>query len=302
MTRLLREPLLLRVSTIAVAAVLAGMPVTIGSDLAGPAWKVAQAERGGKGGGGGGHGGGHQGGSLGAGHQGPGDRGHAYGHDQRGRDHGRGHRDSHYQGFGAWVDDVRSGRAFGHERRDAQVDKAKTRYQEALGKARGHRTASLDAARGVAHRFSPHETRQLIERGWRARTVDDGFRNHGQRVRTMVELAKRLGYGAHVGALQANFGTPFENGIVELQAELEAARVAAAADPDDAEAQQRVEELNAELAEAIAAAKPGAGPDDSWATADLDVNDDGKVDAGDLAALDESTGAEMSAAASTPSR
>jgi hypothetical protein len=52
-------------------------------------------------------------------------------------------------------------------------------------------------------------------------------------------------------------------------------------------AQQRVEELNAELAEAIAAAKPGKGPDDSWATADLDVNDDGIVDGRDLEALDD---------------
>jgi len=301
MTRSLREPLLLRVSTIAVAAVLATMPVTIGSDLAGPAWKVAQAERGGKGGGGGGHGGGHPGGSLGVGHQGPGARGHAYGHDQRGRDHGRARGDARYQGLGAWVDDARNGRAFGHQRRDAHVEKARGRYQDATSQARGHRTASLDAA-GIAHRFSPRETRQLIERGWRARTVDDGFRNHGQRVRTMVELAKRLGYGPHVGALQANFGTPFENGIAGLQAEVEAARVAAAADPDDAEAQQRVERLNAELTEAIAAAKPGVGPDDSWATADLDVNDDGTVDAQDLAALDERSGAGMSAAAGTPPR
>jgi hypothetical protein len=29
------------------------------------------------------------------------------------------------------------------------------------------------------------------------------------------------------------------------------------------------------------------GPDDSWATADLDVNGDGTVDAGDLEALDQ---------------
>ena len=38
--------------------------------------------------------------------------------------------------------------------------------------------------------------------------------------RTMVELSKRLGYGARVGALQANFGTPQENRITALQAEL----------------------------------------------------------------------------------
>ena len=60
----------------------------------------------------------------------------------------------------------------------------------------------------MAHRFSAAETKALIERGWRAPTLADGFKNHGERVQTMVELAKRLGYGAKVGALQANFGTP----------------------------------------------------------------------------------------------
>jgi hypothetical protein len=179
---------------------------------------------------------------------------------------------------------VRGGKAFGHERRDEHVEQAKERYQAAVGKARGPQ--NRDSNHEVAHRFSPKETKELIERGWRARTIDAGYRNHGERVRTMVELAKRLGYGARVGAMQANFGTPYENGIADLQAELSEAREAAAANPDDAAAQQRVERLNAELAAAIAAAKPGKGPDDSWATADLDVNDDGVVNAQDLADLD----------------
>ena len=42
------------------------------------------------------------------------------------------------------------------------------------------------------------------------------------------------------------------------------------------------------LAEAIENAKPGKGPDDSWATTDLDVNDDNVVDKGDLEALEQS--------------
>jgi hypothetical protein len=106
-----------------------------------------------------------------------------------------------------------------------------------------------------------------------------GFKNHGERTRTMVELAKRLGYGAGVGAHQANFGTPFENGIADLQAQLAAAKAAGN--------QAEVEQLENELAQAIENAKPGKGPDDSWATADLDVNDDGVVDKRDLDALDE---------------
>ena len=93
----------------------------------------------------------------------------------------------------------------------------------------------------------------------------------------MVELAKQLGYGARVGALQANFGTPFENGIADLQADLAAAEQAG----DEAEA----EHLRGELAAAIEQAKPGVGPDDGWATADLDVNDDQVVDRRDLETL-----------------
>jgi hypothetical protein len=108
---------------------------------------------------------------------------------------------------------------------------------------------------------------------------DGGFKNHGERTRTMVELAKRLGYGARVGAHQANFGTPFENGIADLQAQLAEAKAAGN--------QAEVERLENELAQAIENAKPGKGPDDSWATADLDVNDDGVVDKRDLDALDE---------------
>ena len=291
MTRLRREALYLRVSTIAVAVVLASMPVTIGSSLSGSAWKAALADKGGNGGGG----------NHGGGDQGLGGRGHAYGHDKSGVEHGR-KGDAGYDHLGGWVDDVRAGKAFGHDRRDQHVERAKERYQEAIRKGgRGHESGDIDKNHEVAHRFSPKETKELIERGWRAPTIDAGYRNHGQRVRTMVELAKRLGYGARVGAMQANFGTPFENGIADLQAELAEAREAAAANPDDAAAQQRVERLNADLAEAIAAAKPGKGPDDSWATADLDVNDDGVVDRHDLVALDEAAEAEGSDAANAPS-
>jgi hypothetical protein len=65
--------------------------------------------------------------------------------------------------------------------------------------------------------------------------------------------------------------------IAELQAELAAAEQAG----DEAEA----ERLRGQLATAIEEAKPGAGPDDGWASADLDVNDDGAVDRRDLEAL-----------------
>ena len=51
------------------------------------------------------------------------------------------------------------------------------------------------------------QTGALIAQGWEQPGTST-FRNHGQRVRTMVALAKELGYPASVGALQGNFGTP----------------------------------------------------------------------------------------------
>jgi hypothetical protein len=81
----------------------------------------------------------------------------------------------------------------------------------------------------------------------------------------------------------ATFGTPYENGVAALQAELAEAEAAG----DQAE----VERLEAERADAIADAKPGIGPKDDWATADLDVNDDGVVDQRDLETLEQTNDA-----------
>jgi hypothetical protein len=195
-------------------------------------------------------------------------------HRGRGQGHGRGAGGPH--DLNEFLDGVRSGKAFGIERRDPRMAAAKERYQGALGK-RDHAGPEEET---VAYGFTSEETVGLIERGWKGRTAgEDGFRSHGERTRTMVELSKQLGYGARVGAMQANFGTPQENGITELQAEL-----AAAEDPAE------VERLEAELAAAIEQAKPGNGPDDGWPTVDLDVNDDQVVDQRDLEAARQSTG------------
>jgi len=293
--------------TSAVALVLTASPVGLSTEGPSLSWHAAFARDGGGGNGQGGGGGNGQGGGQGGDHgrdaserggpdRGPGSRGHAYGHDigrggQAGGANG-------YHDLNEFVDGVRSGKAVGLEHRDARIDQARGRYGAALGKANrdkhgGYGLNSNELIGPAAHRFSPEETKALMERGWKgpaARTA--GFRNHGERVRTMVELSKRLGYSARVGALQANFGTPYENNIAALQAELAEAQAAGN--------QVEVERLEAELAEAIENAKPGKGPDDSWATADLDVNEDGVVDKGDLDALqsEASAGADGEAPAS----
>jgi hypothetical protein len=279
----------------AAALALSALPLKISAEGPGLQWQTALA-RGGAGGGG--HGSGGQGGQgAGGAGAGPGVHGRdkatdargKHGPDRLGRDGGGHAGGGHgYHDLNELVDTVRSGKAFGLERRDERVTAARERYQEALGKAaRGQRAGhdlGPDERGPIAHHFSPAESRALIERGWKGPSArNDGFRNHGERVRTMVELAKQLGYGARVGALQANFGTPYENEIAALQSELAEAQAAGN--------QAEVERLEAELAEAIEKAKPGVGPDDSWATADLDVNDDGVVDGRDLEALEQTDSA-----------
>ena len=144
----------------------------------------------------------------------------------------------------------------------------------------------------VAHEFSTAETTSLIDPGWRGpEAFDDGFDTHGQRVRTMVGIARTLGYPASVGAKQANFDTPFENGIYDLEVSLAAAQAQQTAAPDDTSLAAEIERLAADLAAAIGLAKPGSTPDESWATADLDVNDDLVVDQRDLEAARAQTAA-----------
>jgi hypothetical protein len=178
--------------------------------------------------------------------------------------HGNGHGGDHGRGGGQGNAHGQK-HAYGHSRGNIPDTATYDSWDEFVGKlGKGH--ASGRKARD-------DQTTEAKSRG------APGFKNHGERTRTMVEIAKRLGYGAHVGAHQAKFGTPFENGIASLQAQLAQARAA--------RNQAEVARLEEELAEAIENAKPGKGPNDSWATADLDVNDDGVVDQRDLDALDQ---------------
>ena len=278
--------------TSALALVLSALPVSMSTEAPAVGWQSALAMGPGGGGPGGGGPGGGVGGGPGGGPNGAGASPGAHGRDIADRARGQ-HGPAHlgpgddspgagrgYHDVNEFLDQVRNGKAFGLERRDERVGAARDRYQGALGN-RGKQAHDLGplAPGPIAHHFTPEEARALAERGWKGPAMrNDGFKNHGERVRTMVELAKQLGYGAHVGALQANFGTPYENQIAALQDELAEAEAVG----DEAE----IERLEGELADAIANAKPGMGPNDSWATADLDVNGDGVVDARDLEAIE----------------
>jgi hypothetical protein len=294
-SRLLRRGLL----TGGVALALVVLPVTLAPGGGSLDLQTAEARGGSGGGGGGGAGGsGGGGGGPGGGHgfggadRGPGGSGFAGGGRGPGGEGPPGL--SQHGSFGEFVQSMRGG---GGGERGADFAGARERSGHAVDKPRGGgrpdqvtRPATFrgpDHPGPAAYRFAPRETRHLIETGWQPRRKsDDGFRNHGERVRTMVELARRLGHGAHVGALQANFGTPYENGIAALQGELDHAREQLRSDPHNPELRAEVRRLETELQAAIAAAKPGWGPDDGWATVDLDVNGDGVVDARDLEALD----------------
>jgi hypothetical protein len=127
------------------------------------------------------------------------------------------------------------------EARTAALADARQRYEDAMEHKQGPAEVADIGKR--ERTLTDDETKAVLARGWQARQDDDGeFRNHGERVRTFVAIAKALGLDASVGAMQANFGTAAEGFT-----------------------------------------KPGNGPTE-WQTADLDVNNDGKVTQLDLIA------------------
>ena len=95
--------------------------------------------------------------------------------------------------------------------------------------------------------------------------------NNGQRVSTMVKVAKSLGYSASVGALQANFGTPQETGIKDLQDQITAINEAIATLPGTIDG---LSALAAELqttTEAIAGEITAVEQDAATQIADIDA-------------------------------
>ena len=185
------------------------------------------------------------------------------------------------------------GNAGGNAQAAAAIDGARGRYSEQQDTA-GDGDATPGFGRGVGRptiELSDDETNSLISQGWGRPDLQGNFESHGARVSTMVQIAIEQGHSASVGAMQANFGTPQENGIQDLAENLDAAR-AALAEADDADRpaiEQEIESLETQIGNLVDAAKPGRGPE-GWATVDLDVNGDGTVDANDLNAAPPAAG------------
>lgn len=124
--------------------------------------------------------------------------------------------------------------------------------------------------------FDDAETRELIASGWSGAALQTGA-GVPERLALLTRLAVQQGHAPHVGALQARYGTPQENGLADLQRRIDA--LAALSTPNAAELAD-LARLRAELAARAAAVKPG--PVEGWELVDLDANGDGRVDADDL--------------------
>ena len=258
------NPWFLSAAVALVAIALIAAPL----DFTPPDWQLSQSAAQAKGGGGGGgKGGGNDNG-----------RGHDKGNDTSSAKPG---------GKGAGKDNGKSANAKDNKGLSKAKNETQKRYAKALGL--GVDGAGVKPGKSV-HTFSHKQVKGLLGHKWKtAHFVDLNFDNHGERVSTMVAIAKALGYGAWVGAMQANFGTMQELGIddrVTTVEDLEEALdllVAADADPAAIElAEQALAKAQAKLDAAIADAKPGNGPKGEWATVDLDYNEDDVVNAEDI--------------------
>jgi hypothetical protein len=164
------------------------------------------------------------------------------GDDNRGRgndeDRGRGNEErgggNDNRGGGNANDNRGPGANAGPGNNDPKFAAAEERVRDAANQGRRGRDLTND------------DIDALIAGGWGNRALDDGFRNHGERVRTYVAIAKALGEGAYVGALQANFGP----------------------------------------VTATQPLPTNPRPPGDWATINLDVNKDGVIDGRDLLAAE----------------
>ncbi|MEK0085108.1 hypothetical protein [Benzoatithermus flavus] len=124
----------------------------------------------------------------------------------------------------------------------------------------------------------------LVERHWQPPGQAGG--SPIERLRTMVEIAKGLQLPVSVGVMQAAFGTPAENDLLELDRAVAQARQALAARPNDRALVRLRDERKRALEAALAPLPVFRKSGRNWALADLDVDRNGVVDGNDLTALE----------------
>jgi hypothetical protein len=181
-------------------------------------------------------------------------------------------------------------------RGDPRFDEARRRYLQALGVVVPE--GKPDPKQPAGFERDPDKSvlvldaagvGMLLQRHWRgAGIAADAARQQIRRNRGFIGLARMLKLDPGIGAAQASFGTPAENGVAELADALDAARFELAGSPKTPRLAAAVREQERELEAAVA--RLPRGPGKSWALADLDLNDDRKVDRKDIelakAALD----------------
>jgi hypothetical protein len=165
-------------------------------------------------------------------------------------------------------------------RGDAAFDAARARFAQALGIKPAPRQPGTGERLLVLDGDLPA---RLIERRWQAPGKGG---DPAERVRTMVGLARVLRLPTAVGIMQALFGTPAENGLVEPQRALAEARAVLSHRPKDRGLIQLRDERQQALDAALGRLPAFRNKGRDWALADLDADRDGAVTGKDLSALE----------------
>jgi hypothetical protein len=171
-------------------------------------------------------------------------------------------------------------------RGNAAFDAVRARFAAALGRDPAESGASPGDRLLV---LEEKLTAVLVERGWRppGGNAAAGGPGPSERVRVMVDVARALRLRASTGAMQAAFGTPAENGLDGVRRRLAKARASLPERPKDADRRESVRQWERLLEEGLAKVPAFRDAGRDWALAELDVNQDGTVDAQDLAAARE---------------
>lgn len=173
-------------------------------------------------------------------------------------------------------------------RGDARFDEARRRYAEALGVKLQEGRPDPKLPAGFERRpdkpvltFDRAGVGLLLQQGWRGPGIKaDPPRQQIRRNRGFIALARALEIDPAIGAAQASFGTPAENGLAKLADAIEAARFDLAGSPAAPGLATRVHEQERELEAALA--RLPRGPGKGWALVELDLNKDRRIDGKDI--------------------